>query len=711
MNWQRWIRPGLIATLLVAIIAIVAMSGTIQQDLAARVVAQLAADGQGWASVQVSARDVTVLGTAPSTDAQELAVRSARRVAGVRSVADGSGLLPIASPYIWSARREGRSVVLSGSVPSDGARAALLAAARRALPEGEIRDAMALARGAPTSFSSATTFALARLAGLAEGMVTLTDATLAVSGTAASADAYAAAQAALRGELPVAVSLGPIDVQPARADPFVWSANYDGKSVTLVGYVPNAIVHETLVATTKATLPGVPILDTVAMASGAPSGFAEAASFAISALEHLDQGGVTLDGLRLDVTGAAKSVDDYEALLAGLSGPLPDGMKVVASAITPASVSPYGWQGEKTNGTVVLSGYVPSATSRDDVAAAARIVFAGSTVDDRVRVAAGEPRMDWIGAIKFAMGELAKLDHGKVSLHDQSYAIEGSALSPEAYMSIRDVNDKTLPASLTLAAGDVTPPVVDHYRFAAVRQGNGIVISGNVPDDADRETILTAAHRKFGSTEVAGDLVFASGAPAAFVDASTTALQMLSRLAGGRVEITDKAVSIEGIAYRPNAVQEIADALPAGLPSGFTVATNTVAAGQDGQPVAAVECRDLLQSVLQTGRIAFDGTKADITEDSIGLLDRVAAAISRCTGVVIEVGAYSDKEGSASRNKDRTQARAEAIVDNLVGAGVRREALTAVGYGEANPVADNSTDAGRAANQRIEFTVAVPGAG
>ena len=543
-------------------------------------------------------------------------------------------------------------------------------------------------------------------------MVTLTDATLAVSGTAASADAYAGTQAALRGELPVAVNLGPVDVQPARADPFVWSANYDGKSVTLVGYVPNAIVRETLVATAKATLPGAPILDTVAMASGAPSGFAEAASFAISALEHLSQGGVTLDGLRLDVTGSAKTVDDYEALLASLSGPLPDGMKVVASAITPASASPYGWQGEKANGTVVLSGYVPSATSRDDVAAAARIMFAGSKIDDRVRVAAGEPRMDWIGAIKFAMGELAKLDHGKVSLHDQSYAIEGAAVSPDAYMSIRDVNAKTLPASLTLTGGgEVTPPVVEHYHFAAVRQGAGILISGNVPDDADREAIFTAAHRKFGLAEIAGDLVFASGAPPDFVDASTTALQMLSRLAGGHVEITDRALSIDGIASQPNAVEEIADSLPAALPAGFTVATNTVAAGQGGQPIAAVACRDLLQAVLQPGHIAFNGTKADITADSIGLLDRVAAVISRCMGVVIEVGAYSDSEGTSARNKDRTQARAEAIVDFLVGAGVKREALTAIGYGEANPVADNSTDAGRAANQRIEFTVATPEGG
>ena len=127
--------------------------------------------------------------------------------------------------------------------------------------------------------------------------------------------------------------------------------------------------------------------------------------------------------------------------------------------------------------------------------------------------------------------------------------------------------------------------------------------------------------------------------------------------------------------------------------------------------MTAEHCRDLLQAVLKTGPIEFDGNKAEITADSYGVLDRVSAAMARCPGTSVEIGAHSDSDGSASRNRERTQARADAIVDFLVGAGVRRERLTAVGYGELAPIADNSTAAGKAANRRIEFTVELPGGG
>ena len=224
MNWRRWIRPGLIVTVLVAIVAVLVEHGAIEHDLAGRVKARLAADGQDWASVAVSARNVVIRGTAPSPESQQLAVRSATKVPACALVADASNLLPLASPFVWSARRDGRSVTLSGSVPSEGLRASVLAAARRALPQAEILDGMPLARGAPASFSAATTFALTRLAGLANGLVTLTDSTLAVSGTAVDAAAYAEARTAFATAVPAAVNLGPVDILPARADPFVWSA-------------------------------------------------------------------------------------------------------------------------------------------------------------------------------------------------------------------------------------------------------------------------------------------------------------------------------------------------------------------------------------------------------------------------------------------------------------------------------------------------------
>jgi OOP family OmpA-OmpF porin len=115
--------------------------------------------------------------------------------------------------------------------------------------------------------------------------------------------------------------------------------------------------------------------------------------------------------------------------------------------------------------------------------------------------------------------------------------------------------------------------------------------------------------------------------------------------------------------------------------------------------------------VLQTGRIEFDDGKANIAADSYGVLDRAANAIARCADANFEIGAHSDSDGSTSRNRDRTQARAEAIADFLVGAGVKRERIATVGYGESAPIADNGTAEGKAANRRIEFVLAVPEGG
>ncbi|KAB2866870.1 MAG: BON domain-containing protein, partial [Bauldia sp.] len=677
---------------------------------AGRVAERLAADGQDWATVEVAGRNVRIGGTAPSPELQDRAVEVASAVDGVRTAANASGLLAVASPYVWSARKAGKVVTLSGNVPSEATRNSVLASARRALPQAEIHDEMVLARGAPISFNSATAFALDRLAGLAEGAITMTDGTLAVSGVATSSASYADARAAFLNEVPGAVTLGPVDVLPVRADPFVWSASYDGESVTLEGYVPNEVVHETLVATVRAVLARAAIVDRMTVASGEPEGFAEAASFAVNALGQFQKGGVTLDGLTLDIAGVARSVDDYETVSDGLARGLPPGMKVVSNAIVPAPVSPYGWSATRDGGAVVLSGYVPSRATRDEVATLARSLFAGLDVTDKVRVASGEPKMDWIGAIKFAMSELAELATGSVTLGDKTYAIEGEAASPEAFTRLMDATGRTLPASLALESAEVVPPKVSPYRFSAERAPRRITLAGFVPTEKDKKTILATARRTLGAVEIVDQLGFASGAPADFVEAASTVLQAVARLAGGRAEIIDGDVEIDGGVYAQGAVEEIVAAAEETLPKGF-MATISVVTRQPGQPLTAEQCDQLLQDELQTGRIEFDGSKATLSRDSFGLLDRIAATLVRCPQAKVEVGAHSDSEGSASRNRDRTQSRAEAVVDYLVDAAVMRERLTAVGYGETVPVADNSTAEGKAANRRVEFKIALPDGG
>ena len=707
MNWQRWIRPGLVTTILVALIAIIVRSGSIGRDLASAVNANLAAKGQSWATADGSARDITIKGTAPTPESQQAAVRLAQAVPGVHSVTDRTDLLPIASPYVWNAHRAGRKVTLAGSVPSEGFRASLLAGARRALPQAEIVDQMVPARGAPGAFNPAVAFALLCLADLSEGTVTLTDSTLVVQGVARDANAYAVALKAIQTQVPPTIQMGPVDIQPARADPFVWSANFDGSSVVIAGFVPNDVVRESLIATVKATLPGVPVDDRAAIASGDPPGFAEAAAFAVTTLDRLRRGGVTLDGLKLDVAGEAKSVDDYEAVLASLDGSLPEGMRVVDTEITPAAVSPYFWKAERADGRVVLTGYVPSPRNRQEVTALAQSLFGDNAIDERVRVAAGEPRMDWLGGIKFALGELAKLSQGSVELDDKTFSVAGEATTSDAFLALADTNARTLPASLALKQADIVPPHASPYRFAAERQGTGVVLSGDVASQAEHQRLLDALHRKFGAVSVDDRLVLASGSPDGFAAATAAVLQSLSRLSGGQASVVDGTVTVSGYTYYPQAMDKIAEELGSDLADGFKV-TDAIASRQGDQPVGADRCRDLMQAVLKAGGIGFDGGKAELTEDSEGILDRASAVIARCPDAGVEVGAHSDSDGSAARNRDLTQARAETIVEYLVAAGVKRERLTAVGYGETKPIADNSTAAGKAANRRIEFTFTEP---
>jgi OOP family OmpA-OmpF porin len=318
--------------------------------------------------------------------------------------------------------------------------------------------------------------------------------------------------------------------------------------------------------------------------------------------------------------------------------------------------------------------------------------------------------MDWIGGVKFAISELARLGHGTVSLGDKTFSIEGEAATPEAFADILAMNGATLPASLELDGADVHPPKVSPYRFTAELAAARVELTGYAPSDKDRQDILDTAQRKFGKVEIVDNLVFGSGAPDDFLDAVSTSLQAVARLGSGSAEIVDNEVKIAGSAYYPSAADEVASSTEDALPKGFK-ATMNIVTRQDGQPVPPVRCRDLLQDALQRGRIEFVANKAEITGDSFGLLDRVAATIARCPDTRIEVAAHTDSAGSTSKNRDLTQSRAEAIVDYLVDAGVKRERLTAIGYGETKPIADNGTSDGKVANRRVEFTVELPEGG
>jgi OOP family OmpA-OmpF porin len=80
----------------------------------------------------------------------------------------------------------------------------------------------------------------------------------------------------------------------------------------------------------------------------------------------------------------------------------------------------------------------------------------------------------------------------------------------------------------------------------------------------------------------------------------------------------------------------------------------------------------------------------------------------KCPDIVMEIGGHTDSQGRDTSNLALSQARAEAVLLGLQGRRVLVGSLSAVGYGETRPVADNDSPEGRETNRRIEFTLLGP---
>lgn len=101
--------------------------------------------------------------------------------------------------------------------------------------------------------------------------------------------------------------------------------------------------------------------------------------------------------------------------------------------------------------------------------------------------------------------------------------------------------------------------------------------------------------------------------------------------------------------------------------------------------------------------IQFETGKAIIKKSSNTILNQVADIFLEDTTFHIEVQGHTDKVGKPEANKALSQKRADAVREYIIKRGVKAERMTAVGYGDERPIADNATAQGRATNRRVEF--------
>lgn len=112
----------------------------------------------------------------------------------------------------------------------------------------------------------------------------------------------------------------------------------------------------------------------------------------------------------------------------------------------------------------------------------------------------------------------------------------------------------------------------------------------------------------------------------------------------------------------------------------------------------------LLKTIVLKG-VNFDFNTAQLRADASAILDDAVAILKRYPALKVEVAGHTDSNGAEAYNQRLSENRVKAVMDYFVGKGVDAAQLTAKGYGESEPVADNATADGRAQNRRVELRI------
>jgi outer membrane protein OmpA-like peptidoglycan-associated protein len=115
----------------------------------------------------------------------------------------------------------------------------------------------------------------------------------------------------------------------------------------------------------------------------------------------------------------------------------------------------------------------------------------------------------------------------------------------------------------------------------------------------------------------------------------------------------------------------------------------------------------MLDALNKDGRIAlyinFDTGKATIRPDSKPIIDQIVQMMKTNGALELGVEGHTDNVGDAKSNQTLSENRAKAVVAAIVAQGIEAKRLSPAGHGQNKPIADNSSEEGRAKNRRVEL--------
>jgi outer membrane protein OmpA-like peptidoglycan-associated protein len=123
----------------------------------------------------------------------------------------------------------------------------------------------------------------------------------------------------------------------------------------------------------------------------------------------------------------------------------------------------------------------------------------------------------------------------------------------------------------------------------------------------------------------------------------------------------------------------------------------------NGCPEVTEEVQKQLNEYART--ILFDTGKASLKTESVSVFVDIIKILNEYPNAKFTVEGHTDSQGGEKTNQILSEKRANSVRDFLIAEGIAADRLTAIGYGEAKPIATNNTRAGRAQNRRVEINL------
>ena len=492
--------------------------------------------------------------------------------------------------------------------------------------------------------------------------------------------------------------------------------------LTMVGLVPGGLgALETLEAQLADVAPGLETSSLVSASAEAGSdpwsAATDAAIFGATALQEaravLSEGHLRLTGLAPDAAAAHEVEARVRASL-----PAGFGLTVTLSVPRP-TLSPFFARFRRdANGVAAFDACAASSPDGALKIRAAALAAGLPRASEPCVIAHGAPDDSWDRVAADAITALHGMGAGTVALSDLTVTLgAGDDVAPDALAAAAVRIEDALPDGYSLVVqrsanrgGTETPGPAP--MFSATKSPEGLIqIRGPMLSAQSADLIGSFARARFPADVLTLRLVTRRDLPEGWKLRVLAGLDAFSALETGRLSVSPDLVALSGTTGSEGLSTELATRLAGALGPSEAIRID-VAYREDLDPVASLptpeQCLDRIIAIQGQRKITFAPGSVDLDTDALRVVRRIAEVLLDCTGVDVVIGGHTDSQGGAEMNESLSKSRAEAVLTALRGQRVPASVLSAFGYGENDPVADNETADGREANRRIEFKLRYP---